>query len=138
MPNFLKFIPLFTLISILKEYQTKLPKISGSFIEDWMFIHYNETRWEQEVKYYYDLGLKYFILGSVANEDWIPTTPLGENEYEFDWRKYVRKNESEWNNRITYNSSEFPDLFYPGNDALLFCFKYCKKYWFKGIYWSNY
>ena len=131
MPNYLIFISLFTLISILKEYQTKLPKISGSFIEDWMFIHYNETRWEQEVKYYYDLGLKYFILGSVANEDWIPTTPLGENEYEFDWRKYVRKNESEWNNRITYNSSEFPDLFYPGNDALLFCFKYCKKYGLK-------
>ena len=131
MPNYLKFISLFTLISIFKEYQTKLPKISGSFIEDWMFIHYNETRWEQEVKYYYDLGLKYFILGSVANEDWIPTTPLGENEYEYDWRKYVRNNGSEWNNRITYNSSEFPDLFFPGNDALLFCFKYCKKYGLK-------
>ena len=111
----------------------KLPKIGGSFIEDWMYIHYNETRWEQEVKYYYDLGLKYFILGSVANEDWTPTTELEDGQYEFDWTKYVRKNDSIWSNRITYNSSEFPDLYYPGNDGLLYCFKYCKKYGLKAF-----
>ena len=111
----------------------RLPKIGGSFIEEWMYIHYNETRWEEEVKYYYDLGLKYYILGSVANEDWIPITELEEGHYEFDWTKYVRKNDSIWNNRIVYNSSAFPDLYFPGNDGLLYCFKYCKKYGLKAF-----
>lgn len=118
---------------IIKIIQSKLPKIGGSFIEEWMYIHYNESRWEQEVKYYYDLGLKYFILGSVANEDWIPTTDLEPGQYEFDWTKYTLNNESIWNNRIVFNSSEFPYLYYPGNDGLLFCFKYCKKYGLKAF-----
>ena len=130
MKNFYLLL-LITFICI-KVIQTKLPKIGGSFIEDWMYIHYNESRWEQEVKYYYDLGLKYFILGSVANEDWIPITPLEPGQYEFDWTKYVLKDDL-WSNRIVYNSSEFPHLYYPGNDGLLFCFKYCKKYGLKAF-----
>ena len=123
------FLYNFLLITILliKANQEKLPKISGSFIEDWMYIHYDEARWEEEVKYYYDLGLKYFILGSVANEDWEPIIPQKEGQYEFDWTKYVRKNESIWSNRIVYRSSEFPDLYNPDKDSLLYCFKACKK-----------
>ena len=124
---------LLILFNYIFEITGKLPKIGGSFIEDWMYIHYNEERWEQEVKYYYDLGLKYFILGSVANEDWVPTTNPPEGQFEFDWTKYVLNNESIWNNRIAYNSSEFPYLYYPGNDGLLFCFKYCKKYGLKAF-----
>jgi hypothetical protein len=118
---------------LIKANQEKLPKISGSFIEDWMYIHYDESRWEEEVKYYYDLGLKYFILGSVANEDWEPITPQKEGQFEFDWNKYVRKNESVWSNRIVYRSSEFPDLYNPDKDSLLYCFKACKKYGLKAF-----
>ena len=120
-------------ILLIKANQEKLPKISGSFIEDWMYIHYDESRWEEEVKYYYDLGLKYFILGSVANEDWEPIIPQKEGQYEFDWTKYVRKNESIWSNRIVYRSSEFPDLYNPDKDSLLYCFKACKKYGLKAF-----
>ena len=123
----------FLFLLFIKGSKQRLPKIGGSFIEEWMYIHYNETRWEEEVKYYYDLGLKYLILGSVANEDWIPITELEEGHYEFDWTKYIRKNDSIWSNRIVYNSSAFPDLYYPGNDGLLYCFKYCKKYGLKAF-----
>ncbi len=43
--------------------------VNGTFIQPWLYITYDDARWEAEMQVMKDIGIEYLIMGDVANKN---------------------------------------------------------------------
>ena len=51
------------------ENNSHITAVNGTFIQPWLYITYDDARWEAEMQVMKDIGIEYLIMGDVANKN---------------------------------------------------------------------
>lgn len=98
--------------------------VAGSFIQPWLFLYWDQARWEQEFAAMKELDMRYLIIQNSTSLEY--ETGDSAPDYGEDYTKYPIKSSS----YVIY-PSEQPELksyFNIGTDQLKLCLEAAKKY----------